>query len=142
MSRPLRLWALLSVFSWISLQSLQAQGGAGGGRENRSPEEVAKMQTARMKELLQLTPDQEKPILAANTRFADRMAAARKEAAAAGGRPDIDSVRNWSRQRDAALKAILTEAQYEKMVQEREENRRQRPPGGNGGGRRRQANGQ
>lgn len=105
----------------------------------RSPEEMAKVQTTRMKDSLSLSGEQEKAVYKVNLRFANRMSDARKEALAAGGRPDMDSVRNWSRQRDESLRSILTEDQYGKMLRQREELRRMVPGDGrrrNGGGQR------
>ena len=128
--------AILTTFFCLVLLSstgTRAQGGRGGGMGSRTPEELAKAQTARMKEGITLTTEQEKSVYQVNLRFATRMAAARKEAMAAGTRPEMDSVRNWSRQRDAGLKTILTTEQYEKMLKDREENRQS---GGPGGGRR------
>jgi hypothetical protein len=116
---------------------LHAQRNPGGGMRQRPPEEMAKAQTARMKEGLSLTTEQEKTVYQTNLRFANRISAARKEAEAAGGRPDMDSIRNWSRQRDEALRSTLTEEQYGKMLRQREELRRQVPGDGrlrNGGG--------
>lgn len=116
---------------------LHAQRNPGAGMRQRPPEEMAKAQTARMKEGLSLTAEQEKSVYDTNLRFANRMSAARKEAEAAGGRPDMDSIRNWSRQRDEALRSTLTQEQYAKMLQQREELRRQ----GQGDGRRRSGGG-
>jgi hypothetical protein len=126
---------LTSLFCLALLSSTgaRAQGGRGGGMESRTPEELAKAQTARMKEGITLTTEQEKSVYEVNLKFATRMSAARKEAMAAGTRPDMDSVRNWSRQRDAGLKTVLTAEQYEKMLKDREENRQR---GGQVGGRR------
>lgn len=123
------LFCLALLFS----TGTRGQGGRGGGMEARTPEELAKVQTARMKQGFSLTNDQEKSVYEVNLKFATRMAAARKEAMAAGTRPDMDSVRNWSRQRDAGLKTVLTAEQYEKMLKDREENRQR---AGQGGGRR------
>lgn len=125
--------ATLICLTMLCSTSLWAQGGRGGGMGTRTPEEMARVQTARMKEGITLTAEQEKSVYDVNLRFATRMAAARKEAEAAGGRPDIDSVRNWSRQRDAGLKTILSAEQYDKMLKAREQSRQQ---GGPGGGRR------
>jgi len=123
----------LLCLAFFCSNGLMAQGGRGGGVGTRTPEELAKTQTSRMKEGITLTSEQEKSVYEVNLKFATRMAAARKEAMAAGTRPDMDSVRNWSRQRDAGLKTILTAEQYEKMMKDREENRQR---GGAGGGRR------
>jgi hypothetical protein len=128
---------LFTVLSAAVPTNLQAQPPGGGDRQ-RSPEQMAKAQTARMREDLGLTAEQEKPVLTANLKFAERMVAARREAMAAGGRPDVDSVRTWSRQRDEAFRTILTAEQYDRMQRQREDMRRQNPGGGRrgGGGRR------
>ena len=131
---------LLTALSAAAPSDLQAQRPAAGGMRQRPPEAMAKAQTARLKEDLSLTTEQEKAVYDVNLRFATRMTAARKEAEAAGGKPDMDSLRSWSRQRDAGLKAILQADQYEKMIRQREQMRQQRGPGGGrrGGGLRRQ----
>lgn len=130
MKQTIGILSTLLCLSFLSFTNLRAQGGRGGGAGTRTPEEMAKAQTARMKEGYTLTAEQEKSVYDVNLRFATRMAAARMEAQAAGGRPDMDSVRNWYRQRDAGLKTILTAEQYEKMLKEREQNRPQGGPGG------------
>jgi len=128
---------LFTVLSAAVPTNLQAQPPGGGDRQ-RSPEQMAKAQTARMREDLGLTAEQEKPVLTANLKFAERMVAARREAMAAGGRPDADSVRTWSRQRDEGFRTVLTAEQFGKLQRQREEMRRQNPGGGRrgGGGRR------
>jgi hypothetical protein len=133
MKKVFGIMPILICLAFLSSTSIMAQGGRGGGMGPRTPEELAKAQTARMKEGMTLTTEQEKSVYDINLKFATRMAAARKEAMAAGTRPDTDSVRNWSRQRDSGMKTILTAEQYEKMLKDREENRQR---GGQGGGRR------
>jgi|GEM_PF-2382124 len=128
---------LLTALSAAVASDLKAQPPGGGDRQ-RSPEQMAKAQTSRMREDLGLTAEQEKPVMAANLKFAERMVAARREAMAAGGRPDADSLRSWSRQRDEALRTVLTAEQFGRLQRHREDMRRQNPGGGRrgGGGRR------
>ena len=118
--------------------SLRAQGNGQRPARERNPEDMAKNQTQRLKEQLNLSAEQEKSVYDLNLSFAKRMAEAREAAAASGGRPPMDSMRSWNQAREASMKKILTPEQYEKLQAEREKMRQQmgdRRPGG--GGRRR-----
>ncbi|MCE2835152.1 MAG: hypothetical protein LW694_12325 [Chitinophagaceae bacterium] len=118
--------------------SLRAQGNGQRPARERNPEDMAKNQTQRLKEQLNLSAEQERSVYDLNLSFAKRMAEAREAAAASGGRPPMDSMRSWNQAREASMKKILTPEQYEKLQAEREKMRQQmgdRRPGG--GGRRR-----
>ena len=118
--------------------SLRAQGNGQRPARERNPEDMAKNQTQRLKEQLNLSTEQERSVYDLNLSFAKRMAEAREAAAASGGRPPMDSMRSWNQAREASMKKILTPDQYEKLQAEREKMRQQmgdRRPGG--GGRRR-----
>ena len=118
--------------------SLRAQGNGQRPARERNPEDMAKNQTQRLKEQLNLSAEKERSVYDLNLSFAKRMAEAREAAAASGGRPPMDSMRSWNQAREASMKKILTPEQYEKLQAEREKMRQQmgdRRPGG--GGRRR-----
>ncbi len=115
--------------------SLRAQGNGQRPARERNPEDMAKNQTQRLKEQLNLSAEQEKSVYDLNLSFAKRMAEAREAAAASGGRPPMDSMRSWNQAREASMKKILTPEQYEKLQAEREKMRQQngdRRPGGGG----------
>ena len=118
--------------------SLRAQGNGQRPARERNPEDMAKNQTQRLKEQLNLSAEQERSVYDLNLSFAKRMPEAREAAAASGGRPPMDSMRSWNQASEASMKKILTPEQYEKLQAEREKMRQQmgdRRPGG--GGRRR-----
>ncbi len=118
--------------------SLRAQGNGQRPARERNPEDMAKNQTQRLKDQLNLSAEQERSVYDLNLSFAKRMAEAREAAAASGGRPPMDSMRSWNQAREASMKKILTPDQSEKLQAEREKMRQQmgdRRPGG--GGRRR-----
>ena len=115
--------------------SLRAQGNGQRPARERNPEDMAKNQTQRLKEQLNLSAEQERSVYDLNLSFAKRMAEAREAAAASGGRPPMDSMRSWNQAREASMKKILTPEQYEKLQAEREKMRQQngdRRPGGGG----------
>ena len=115
--------------------SLRAQGNGQRPARERNPEDMAKNQTQRLKDQLNLSAEQERSVYDLNLSFAKRMAEAREAAAASGGRPPMDSMRSWNQAREASMKKILTPEQYEKLQAEREKMRQQngdRRPGGGG----------
>ena len=132
------LMAIMLIGSLLWAGQTSAQGNGQRPARERNPEDMAKNQTQRLKEQLNLSADQEKSVYDLNLSFAKRMAEAREAAAATGGRPPMDSMRNWNQAREASMKKILTPEQFEKLQAEREKMRQQmgdRRPGG--GGRRR-----
>ena len=133
------LMAIMLIGSLLWAGQTSAQGNGQRPARERNPEDMAKNQTQRLKEQLNLSADQEKSVYDLNLSFAKRMAEAREAAAATGGRPPMDSMRNWNQAREASMKKILTPEQFEKLQAEREKMRQQmgdRRPGG--GGRREQ----
>jgi protein CpxP len=125
--------ATLIMGTMLLASSLSAQENGQRPARERNPEEMAKNQTKRLKEQLNLSEEQEKSVYDINLNFAKRMAEAREAAAASGGRPPMDSMRSWNQARDAAMKKTLTSEQFEKLKAEREKAREQmgnRRPGG------------
>lgn len=126
--------AAIVTVSLFSMSQASAQGNGQRPARERNPEDMAKNQTQRLKDQLNLTADQEKSVYDLNLSFAKRMAEAREAAAASGGRPPMDSMRSWNQAREASMKKILTPEQFEKLQAEREKMRQQgdRRPGGGG----------
>lgn len=136
--RPFLIAAVIFAGTLLGSSSLQAQGNGQRPARERNPEDMARNQTQRLKEQLNLSADQVKSVYDLNLSFAKRMAEAREAAAASGGRPPMDSMRSWNQAREASMKKILTAEQFEKLQAEREKMRQQmgdRRPGS--GGRRR-----
>ena len=127
--------AIVLIGSLLLAGQASAQGNGQRPARERNPEDMAKNQTQRLKEQLNLSADQEKSVYDLNLSFAKRMAEAREAAAASGGRPPMDSMRSWNQAREATMKKILTPEQFEKLQAEREKMRQQmgdRRPGGGG----------
>jgi Spy/CpxP family protein refolding chaperone len=127
--------AIVLIGSLLLAGQASAQGNGQRPARERNPEDMAKNQTQRLKEQLNLSADQEKSVYDLNLSFAKRMAEAREAAAASGGRPQMDSMRSWNQAREASMKKILTPEQFEKLQAEREKMRQQmgdRRPGGGG----------
>ncbi len=105
-----------------------------GGQRNFDPEEMAKRQTAQLKEALDLNQDQEKKVYDLNLETGKEMRALREKNQGGGWeamREDMTKIREGQ---DKKMKAILTDDQwvkYQKYQQERRERRRQ--GGGSGG---------
>lgn len=117
--------AAMLTGSFFSISQASAQGDGQRPPRDRNPEDMAKNQTQRLKDQLNLTADQEKSVYDLNLSFAKRMAEAREAAAASGGRPPMDSMRSWNQAREASMKKILTPEQFEKLQAEREKMRQQ-----------------
>lgn len=124
----------ISIFSILALVLFAVQGyaqqgpGPRGGRFNMEPKEMAAQQTEQMKKQLNLTDEQLPKIEALNLKYAEKMKAARDEAAG-----DRDAMRNTMRsmfnEKDTELQKILTEDQWatlQKVRQERRQNGRGR----------------
>jgi periplasmic protein CpxP/Spy len=127
--------AVMLMGSMLWMSQLSAQNASPRPARERNPEDMAKNQTQRLKEQLNLNADQEKSVYDLNLSFAKRLAEAREAAAASGGRPPMDSMRTWNQAREASMKKILTPEQFEKLQVEREKMRQQmgdRRPGGGG----------
>ncbi len=105
-----------------------------GGQRNLDPEEMAKRQTAQLKEALDLNQDQEKKVYDLNLETSKEMRALREKNQGAGWESMRDDMTKIREGQNKKMKAILTEDQwgkYEKYLEERRERRRQ---GGGPGG--------
>ena len=121
-----RLVISLTVIFILSMTATFAQQrGPGMGRGNATPEERAKRQTDRMKDVLKLTASQEPKVLAINLKYANKMEDARKIADTTAQRK---AFLNLSKQQEAEFKGILTPDQmkgYQKLAEERMARQRQ-----------------
>lgn len=119
---------LLLAFGLAVTFSAQAQQGG----QRRSVEERVKMTLDRMKETLQITPEQTVKLDSVFTKSFKDMEKAREDARTSGNRMDRDAFMKFANERDEKIKSILTEEQYKKY-KAAEEERRQRM-GNRGGG--------
>lgn len=107
----------------------QNWGGGGGQQREFNPEEMAKRQTAEIKEKCGLNADQEKKVYELNLASGKKMAKMREEMMAAGGPPSDDmreKMRKMREDQNAEMKKILTADQYTKYQAYQEERRKQR----------------
>ncbi|WP_343703922.1 hypothetical protein [Chitinophaga sp.] len=120
---------LLLAFGLAVNFSAQAQQGG----QRRSVEERVKMTLDRMKETLQITPEQTVKLDSVFTKSFKDMEKAREGARSSGNRMDRDAFMKFANERDEKIKSILTEEQYKKY-KAAEEERRQRMGNRGGGG--------
>lgn len=104
-----------------------------GGGQRRTVEERVKMTLDRMKETLQITPEQTVKLDSVFTKSFKDMDKAREDARASGNRMDREAFTKFSTERDEKVKGVLTEEQYKKY-KAAEEERRQRMGNRSGGG--------
>ncbi|MGX5820630.1 hypothetical protein ACWKWU_20715 [Chitinophaga lutea] len=122
---------ILLVFGLALHVSASAQQGGG---QRRTVEERVKMTLDRMKETLNITPEQTVKLDSVFTRNYREMDKMREDARAGGQRPDRETFMKMAEKRDSEIKSILNEEQYKKF-KAAEEERRQRAGGrGPGGG--------
>lgn len=105
-----------------------------GGGQRRTVEERVKMTLDRMKETLQITPDQTVKLDSVFTKSFKDMDKAREDARASGNRMDREAFTKFSTERDEKVKGILTEEQYKKYKAAEEERRQRMGNRGGGGG--------
>lgn len=120
---------LLLAFGLAVTFSAQAQQGG----QRRSVEERVKMTLDRMKETLQITPEQTVKLDSVFTKSFKEMEKAREDARSSGNRMDRDAFMKFANERDEKIKSILTEEQYKKY-KAAEGERRQRMGNRGGGG--------
>lgn len=96
-----------------------------GGGQRRTVEERVKMTLDRMKETLQITPEQTVKLDSVFTKSYKDMEKAREDARTSGNRMDREAFTKFANERDEKVKGILTEEQYKKF-KAGEEERRQR----------------
>lgn len=114
--------APLIVFLMFAINVFAQQGQGGQGRGNMDPKEMAKRQTDKMKEELDLTAEQLPKVEALNLMYAEKMKVARD--ASDGDREAMrDSIRPMMKEKDVALKEILTADQWTKLEAWRKEAR-------------------
>lgn len=122
---------ILYLLAFGLLVNISAFAQQGGG-QRRSVEERVKMTLDRMKETLQITPEQTTKLDSVFTKSFKDMEKAREDARTSGARMDRDAFMKFATERDEKVKSILTEEQYKKY-KAAEEERRQRM-GNRGGG--------
>lgn len=109
-----------------------------GGQRNFDPEEMAKRQTAELKEALGLKADQEKKVYDLNLETSKKMSAMRDEMQASGSgfegmREKMQKIRE---EQDKKMKELLTDDQWTKYQKYQEERRARRAQGGRPSGNR------
>lgn len=119
----------------MSLMLISLVGLAQPRQRNMNPEEMAKRQTAQIKEAVGLDEKQEKKVYELNLETGKKMRALREEMQ--GGAPAPEGMREKMREiregQDEKMKEILSENQwkkYEKFQEERRARWRDRRPGG------------
>ena len=119
--------ALLTVAIVLSLGSVFAQGG--GGMQRQTPEERTKATVEKLAPLA-LNADQTTKVTAVFTSFYNDQQKSMEEMRASGNmdREAMKTKRDeLSKKRDTELKAILTDAQYTKWIDELEPSMRPQP---------------
>ena len=108
-----------------------AQQGLGRGNRDMDPKEFADRQTSRMHELLELTAAQLPKVEKLNLEYAEKMKEVRDQAG-----EDREAMRSkmmeMIKEKDAKLKAILSEEQWTKFEADRKERMQNRRGGGGG----------
>ncbi len=110
------LFSLLAFVALVTLP-LQAQQPK---REGGTPEEMAKRQTERMKKSLELTDQQSVKVSEINLKFIKKQAEVRKDAGEdrTAMREAMVKIR---KERQAELKGAMSDAQYQKMLEQEKE---------------------
>jgi len=124
---------LMAVLFGTSLSMAQP-----GGQRSFNPEEMAKRQTAELKEALSLKADQEKKVYDLNLETSKKMSTMREQMQAGGN--GMEGMREKMTQiraeQDKKMKEILTADQWAKYQKYQEERRARRMQGGGPGGNR------
>ncbi|RPE08974.1 hypothetical protein EGT74_18345 [Chitinophaga lutea] len=122
---------LLAFALAVNISAFAQQGGG----QRRTVEERVKMTLDRMKETLQITPEQTVKLDSVFSKSFRDMDKAREDARSSGNRMDREAFQKFATERDDKVKGILNEEQYKKY-KAAEEERRQRMGnrGGAGGG--------
>jgi len=120
----------LLVISILFLATVGFVSAQQGNRQQRTPEESAKLQTDRMVELLKLDANQKKKIEAIELDLNKKMAEKRQEAQ--GDREAFRAIfQEFDKLRDEKYKAVLTADQFKKYLANKAE--RSQGPRGQGG---------
>ncbi len=124
---------LFSIFT-ILFVSLTVSANAQPQHKEFNAEDMSKMQTERMKEELNLSDKQTTEVGAINLKFAQKMDEQRKNSS--GDRESMrEEMETMREERNAEMKKVLTEEQYEKMLKNEEEMMKNRGRGHGGPGR-------
>ena len=102
------------------------------GQRNMSPEEMAKRQTAQIKEAVGLNEKQEKQVYELNLETSKKMRAMREQSQGGGFEGMREKMTEMRAEQDKKMKAILSDAQWKKYEKYQEE-RRSRMNSGQGG---------
>lgn len=100
-----------------------------GDQSNVNPEDMAKRQTAQLKEVLDLTSAQEKKVYDINLESGKKMRALRQEMQGSGFEAMREKMGKIREEQNKKMKEVLTAEQwkkYEKYQEERREQRNQR----------------
>jgi periplasmic protein CpxP/Spy len=116
----------------LSLMLVALTSIAQPGQRNMNPEDMAKRQTAQIKEAVGLDAKQEKQVYDLNLESSKKMQAMRE---AQGGNFEgmREKMTEMRAEQDKKMKAILTDAQWKKYEKYQEERRAQRGQGGGPG---------
>lgn len=107
-----------------------------GGGQRMSPEERSKAQVERLTKELSLSKEQASKLDTVFLESNKAMQKMREDARNNGGSFDRAAFEKYNAERDAKVKAVLTEEQYKKYeAQQAEQRQRMQNRGGNGGGR-------
>jgi periplasmic protein CpxP/Spy len=113
----------------LSLMLVALTGFAQPGQRNMDPEDMAKRQTAQIKEAVGLDAKQEKQVYDLNLESGKKMQAMRESQ---GGNFEAmrEKMTEMRAEQDKKMKTILTAAQWKKYEKYQEERRSQRGQGG------------
>jgi periplasmic protein CpxP/Spy len=117
----------------MSFMLIAMTGLAQPGQRNMNPEDMAKQQTARIKEAVGLNAKQEKQVYDLNLESGKKMQAMRNESQGGGFEGMREKMAEVREEQDKKMKTILTDAQWKKYEKYREEQRAQRGQGRPGG---------
>jgi periplasmic protein CpxP/Spy len=117
----------------MSVMLIAMTGLAQPGQRNMNPEDMAKQQTAGIKEAVGLNAKQEKQVYDLNLESSKKMQAMRSEMQGGGFEGMREKMAEEREEQDKKMKAILTDAQWKKYEKYREEQRAQRGQGRPGG---------
>ena len=121
------LFSFLLVTIAVEQADAQRRGGR-GGQGPIEPEEIAKNRTEQMHEIMTLTDAQKEKVSELNLAYAKKMQDLRT--GRSGDRRQVgQALRTMNEEWDKELKALVSEAQWEKWtahIQEQRQNRRRR----------------
>lgn len=118
-------------FVLMSFLLVSIFGMAQPGQRNMDPEEMAKSQTAQIKEAVGLDEKQEKQVYEINLESGKKMRTLRDNNQGGGFEGMREKMTELRAEQDKKMKAVLTEAQWEKYLKYQEERRAQRGQRGN-----------